>query len=304
MDFEEEAVKREYVIATDSTTDMGADYYKENDVKFIGFSYTIDEEEFIQYSGNELDIKTFYDRVRKGSMPKTAQAAYDDLFNLFERISNEGKDVFYLCFSGALSGSYQVSLLAAKDVMEKHPECKIEVIDSISACGGEGLLLNYCVTRKNQGADLKELVEYAEVLKYNTIHLFTVNDLNHLHRGGRLSKLSAVMGGVLGIKPILYFNDKGQLLPYAKVRGRKQSLEAMAKQMKAKYLPGENEEIFIHDADSRDDAEYLGKIIMEMMPDVKKVRYGHIGAVIGAHAGPETIALFFLGKNREPIEIK
>lgn len=301
---ENEEEKREYIIATDSTTDMGADYYAENDVQFIGFSYTIDEEEYIQYSGNELDIKTFYDRVRKGSMPKTAQAAYDDLFKLFENAALSGKDVFYLCFSGALSGSYQVCLLAAKDVMEKYPECTIKVVDSISACGGEGLLLHNCVLRRNQGADLSELVEYAEVLKFNTIHLFTVADLNHLHRGGRLSKLSAVVGGMLGIKPILYFNDKGQLLPYAKVRGRKQSLEAMAKQMKLKYLEGENEEIFIHDADSREDAEYLGKIIMEMMPDVKKVRYGHIGAVIGAHAGPSTIALFFLGKNREPEEIK
>jgi len=301
---ENEEKKREYIIATDSTTDMGADYYKENDVRFIGFSYTIDEEEYIQYSGNELDIKTFYDRVRNGSMPKTAQAAYDDLFKLFEEVAQSGKDVFYLCFSGALSGSYQVSLLAAKDVMEKYPDCSIKVVDSISACGGEGLLLHYCVLRRNQGADLDELVEYAEVLKFNTIHLFTVADLNHLHRGGRLSKLSAVVGGMLGIKPILYFNDRGQLLPYSKVRGRKQSLEAMAKQMKLKYLEGQNEEIFIHDADSREDAEYLGKIIMEMMPDVKKIRYGHVGAVIGAHAGPATIALFFLGKNREPEEIK
>lgn len=296
--------KREYIIATDSTTDMGKDYYKEHNIPFIGFSYTIDDEEYIQYSGNELDIKTFYNRVRKGAMPKTAQASYDDLFNLFEDIVKEGKDVFYLCFSSALSGSYQASLLAAKDVMEKYPDSRIKVIDSISACGGEGLLLHNCVIRKEQGADLDELVEYAEVLKYNTIHLFTVNDLNHLHRGGRLSKLSAVVGGMLGIKPVLYFNDKGQLLPYAKIRGRKQSLDAMAKQMKIKYLQGENEEIFIHDADAKEDAEYLGKIIMEMMPDVKRVRYSHVGAVIGAHAGPETIALFFLGKNREPEDIK
>ena len=188
--------------------------------------------------------------------------------------------------------------------MEKYPESTVKVIDSISACGGEGFLLHHCVTRRNQGADLEELTEYAEVIKYNTIHLFTVMDLNHLHRGGRLSKASAVFGTMLGIKPVLYFNDKGQLLPYAKVRGRKQSLDAMAKQMKEKYKEGENEEIFIHDADSREDAEYLGKLIMKMMPDVKKIRYGHIGAVIGAHAGPSTIALFFIGKNREPVEIK
>ena len=296
--------KREYVIATDSTTDMGADYYKDNNVRFIGMHYTIDDDEFIQYSDKDMEIKTFYDKVRGGSMPKTSQVSYEDLFNLFEEIVTGGKDVFYLSFSGALSGSYQTSTLAAKDIMEKYPECTVKVVDSISACGGEGFLLDHIVKRRDQGADLEELVEYAEVIKFNTIHLFTVMDLNHLHRGGRLSKASAVFGTMLGIKPVLYFNDKGQLLPYSKVRGRKQSLDAMAKQMKEKYIPGENEEIFIHDADAKEDAEYLGKLIMKMMPDVKKVRYGHIGAVIGAHAGPSTIALFFIGKNREPVEIK
>ena len=296
--------KREYVIVTDSTTDMGAKYYEENNVRFIGMHYTIDDEEYVQYSDKDMDIRDFYNKVRAGSMPKTSQVAYEDAYNLFEEIVKEGKDIFYLSFSGALSGSYQTLTLVAKDIMEKYPDSTVKVIDSISACGGEGFLLHHCVTRRDQGADLDELVEYAEVIKYNTIHLFTVMDLNHLHRGGRLSKASAVFGTMLGIKPVLYFNDKGQLLPYTKVRGRKQSLDAMAKQMKEKYKPGENEEIFIHDADSKEDAEYLGNLIMKMMPDVKKVRYGHIGAVIGAHAGPSTIALFFIGKNREPVEIK
>ncbi len=296
--------EREYVITTDTTTDLGVDYYKEHNIPYIRFHYTIDDEEFIQYDEKAHNIKDFYDLVRKGSMPKTSQASYEDLFGLFESIAKEGKDVFYLCFSGALSGSYQTSLLAAKDIMEKYPECTVKVVDSLSACGGEGYLLDHCVKRRDQGATLEELVEYAEVLRFNTIHLFTVNDLNHLHRGGRLSKLSAVVGGMLGIKPILYFNDKGQLLPYSKVRGRKQSLEAMAKQMKETYIPGENAEIFINDADAREDAEYLGKLIKKMVPEVKKIRYGDIGAVIGAHAGPETVALFYIGKNREPVEIK
>ncbi len=296
--------KRDYVIVTDSTTDMGAQYYEENNVRYIGMHYTMDDEEYVQYSDKDMDIKAFYDKVRAGSMPKTSQVAYEAAYNLFEEIVKEGKDIFYLSFSGALSGSYQTLTLVAKDIMEKYPESIVKVIDSISACGGEGYLLHHCIKRRDQGADLDELAEYAEVIKYNTIHLFTVMDLNHLHRGGRLSKASAVFGTMLGIKPVLYFNDKGQLLPYAKVRGRKQSLDAMAKQMKEKYKVGENEEIFIHDADSREDAEYLGKLIMKMMPDVKKVRYGHIGAVIGAHAGPSTIALFFIGKDREPVDIK
>lgn len=300
----EASEKKEYVIVTDSTTDMGVDYYKENNIPFIGFHYTINDDEYVQYDKNTPDVKGFYDMVRQGSMPKTSQVAYDDLYKLFEELAQQGKDIFYLCFSSALSGSYQTSMLVARDITEKYPECRVKVIDSVSACGGEGLLLHNCVIRRNQGADLDELAEFAEVIKYNTIHIFTVDDLNHLHRGGRLSKVSAVFGTMLGIKPILYFNDKGQLLPYSKARGRKQSLQAMAKQMKAKYNPDENEEIFINDADAREDAEYLGKIIMEMMPEVKRVRYGDVGAVIGAHSGPGTVALFFIGKDREPVEIK
>ncbi len=304
MEEKELTEEREYVIATDSTTDLGLEYYKENNVPCIGFHYVINDEEFVQYDEKAHDIKTFYDLVRGGSMPKTSQAAYEDLYSLFESIVKEGKDVFYLCFSSALSGSYQASVLAAKDIMDNYPEATVKVVDSLSACGGEGYLLDRCITRHRQGATLEELTEYAEVLRFNTIHLFTVDDLEHLHRGGRLSKFSAVVGSMLGIKPVLYFNDKGQLLPYTKIRGRKQSLQAMAKQMKAKYIQGENEEIFINDADAREDAEYLGNLIKEMIPEVKKIRYGDVGAVIGTHAGPGTVALFFIGKDREPVEVK
>ena len=293
-----------YVIATDSTTDMSRHYYEENNIAYIGMHYTMDGTEYIQYSDEELPVKEFYSKVREGSLPKTSQVAYDDLVNLFQSIIDDNKDVFYLCFSSALSGSYQTALLAANDLTEKNPGRKIVVVDSVSASGGEGLLLNLCVAKRDKGVTLEELTEYAENIKHNVVHLFTVDDLNHLHRGGRVSKLSAVVGGMLGIKPILYVSDTGHLLPYAKIRGRKQSLEAMAKQMKEKYTPGQNEEIYICDGDAREDAEYLGNLIMKMMPDVKKVRYDSVGAVIGTHSGPGTVALFFIGKERIPVEIK
>lgn len=293
-----------YVIATDSTTDMGPKYYEENKVAYIGMHYTMDGTEYIQYSESDIAVKDFYAKVREGSLPKTSQVAYEDLTNLFQSIIDEDKDVFYLCFSSALSGSYQTALLVAKDMSEKYPERKIVVVDSVSASGGEGLLLNLCVTKRDKGATIDELTDYAENIKHNVVHLFTVDDLNHLHRGGRVSKLSAVVGGMLGIKPILYVSDTGHLLPYAKVRGRRQSLEAMAKQMKEKYTPGQNEEIYICDGDSRADAEYLGNLIMKIMPDVKKVRYDNVGAVIGTHSGPGTVALFFVGKDRIPVEIR
>ncbi len=300
----EEIEKREYVVTTDSSADMDVEYYKENNVECIGLHYIIDEDEYIQYDKNALDIKDFYDRVRNGAMPKTSQVAYEDIYNLFESIVKQGKDIFHLAFSGALSGTYQTCAMAANDIMEKYPEATVKVVDSVSASGGQGLLLHNIVIRRNQGADLDELVEFAEVFKYNVVHVFTVDDLNHLHRGGRVSKVSALMGSMLGIKPVLHVNDKGELKNYAKVRGRKQSLIAMAKQMKAVYNRDENEEIFINDGDSREDAEFLAATIKEMMPDVKRVRHGHVGAVIGSHTGAGVIALFFIGKNREPVDVK
>lgn len=293
--------KRRYVIVTDSTTDMGKEYFEMHDIGLLSMHYIIDGEEYVQYTDGALTIKDFYDRVRKGSMPKTSQVSYDDAFTFFTRCAEEGKDIFCLCFSSALSGSYQTVTTAANDIKEKYPDCNIRVVDSISACGGEGFLLDKCVKKRDGGASLDELADYAEELKYKVLHLFTVDDLNHLHRGGRLSKLSAIVGGMLGIKPVLYFNDLGQLLPYTKIRGRRQSLEALADQMKKKYIKGENEEIFIFDADARGDAEYLGSVIKKLMPDVKKIRYGNVGEVIGTHAGPNTIALFFIGTDREPM---
>ena len=293
---------REYIIVTDSSTDMGADYYKENNISFAGLHYIVDNKEYVQYADGELDIKEFYDKVRTGSMPKTSQVSYEDMYSIFEKAASENKDVFCLCFSSALSGSYHTTTIAANDAMEKYPECTINVVDSAAASGGEGLLLSYCVQKKKEGMSLGALTQFAESMKNNVVHLFTVDDLNHLHRGGRVSKMTAVVGGMLGIKPVMYVTEEGKLTAYSKVRGRKQSLEELANQMQKKYIQGENEEIFINHADARDDAEYLGGLIKKMMPDVKKVRYGDVGAVIGSHAGPNTIALFFIGKDKIPLE--
>ena len=293
---------REYIIVTDSSTDMGADYYKENNVRYAGLHYIIDNEEYVQYADGELGVKEFYDRVRAGSMPKTSPVAYDDIYNIFEEAASADKDVFCLCFSAALSDSYRTMASAANDIMEKYPECTVNLVDSAAASGGEGLLLYYCVQKKKDGMSLGALTEFAETLKNNVVHLFTVDDLNHLHRGGRVSKMTAIMGGMLGIKPVMYVSEEGKLTSFSSVRGRRQSLEELAMQMKKKYIQGENDEVFISHADDRADAEYLGELVKKMMPDVKKIRYCNVGAVIGSHAGPNTIALFFIGNDKIPVE--
>ena len=293
---------RDYVIVTDSCADMDENYYNMNDVKVTGLHYTIGIKTYTQGSSDDLTIEKFYDRIRSGVLPKSSPVTYEDALELMESIAADGKDIFFLCFSSELSTTYQTCQIAAQDVMTKHPECTIKVVDSISAALGQGLLLHLCIKKKNAGTSLEELEKYAERMKGHVVHIFTVDNLNHLQRGGRISKFSAVMGTLLSVKPLLCVDPKGGLSGYAKIKGRKKALDTMAEHMKEKYLPGENEEIFISDADCLEDAQYLGKVIMQMMPDVKRVRYGKIGAVIGSHTGADAIAVAFIGKSRTPVE--
>ncbi len=293
---------RDYVIVTDSCADMDENYYNMNGIKVIGLHYTIGIKTYTQGSSDDLTVEKFYDRVRSGVLPKSSPVTYEDALELMEEIAADGKDIFFLCFSSELSTTYQTCQIAAQDVMAKYSDCTIKVIDSLCASGGQGLLLHLCVKKKNAGTSIEELEKYAERMKGHVVHVFTVDNLNHLQRGGRLSKFSAVMGTLLSIKPLLFVDAKGGLAAYAKIKGRKKALETMAEHMKEKYLPGENEEIFISDADCLEDAQYLGKVVMQMMPDVKRIRYGKVGAVIGSHAGADTIAMFYIGKSRTPVE--
>ncbi len=294
--------KREYVIVTDSTADMDLQYYDVNDINVISLHYNIDNRTYTQYTRDDLSSENFYAKIRNGAMPKSSPITYEDATNTLEKLVLDGKDVFFLAFSSVLSKSYQTVQIAAEDIMAKHPGSTIKVVDSTCASGGEGFLLHLCVKKRNAGLSLDELVDYAERMKGYIVHLFTVDNLNHLHRGGRLSKVAAVVGTILSLKPLLCVDSRGALSSYDKIKGRKKSLETMAEHMKQKYLFGENEEIFIFDADCSEDAEYLGNEVMKRMPDVKRIRYGHIGAVIGSHTGPGAILLVFIGKNRNPVE--
>ncbi len=295
-------MSRDYVIITDSTADMDAKYYEMNNVKVVGLHYTIGIKEYTQGSSEELAIDKFYERVRSGVMPKSAPVTYEDALDVMDKIAAEGKDIFFLCFSSALSTTYQTCQTAAQDVCAKYSDCTIKVVDSICASLGEGLLLHLCIKKKNSGATLEDLEKYAERMKGHVVHSFTVDNLNHLQRGGRISKLSAMFGTLLSVKPLLFVDAHGALGSYAKIKGKKKALETMAEHMKEKYMPGENEEIFIFDADCAEESEYLGKLVMQMMPDVKRIRYGKIGAVIGAHTGADAIAMAYIGKSRTPVE--
>lgn len=287
---------REYIIVTDTFCDMSMSYCEQHGIEVMNATYTIEGKDYKTNAPDSLTCKQFYDELRAGKQAQTAQVNIEDLTACFERIAASGKDVFYFSFSSALSGSYQTSTIAAADVMEKYPDCKIVAVDSLCASMGEGLMLEYCRRLRDRGLSLDELKERAEADRQKFCHFFTVDDLGHLHRGGRVSKLTAVVGGALGIKPVLHVNENGQLIAYGKVRGRKASFSAMVDSMAKVYEPSDMP-VYISHSDVYEDAEYLAGLLRDRFGELD-ILIGDIGPTIGSHVGPGTMALFCFGKDR------
>ena len=287
----------EYVITTDNMGDLPEKFYKKNKVGCAYLSYTMDGK---QYSYPDfLPEKEFYEKVRGGSMPTTSQINPQQATDLMEPFLKAGKDVLHIAFSSGLSGSCASAKMAAETLKEKYPERKIIVIDSLSASLGQGLLTYHAVQMKNQGRTLEETAAWLEEHKLNVVHLFTVDSLFHLYRGGRVSKKSAIVGSMLNIKPMLHVDNEGHLTATGKIRGRKKSLIALADEMEEKLgsYASECDTIFISHGDCEEDAAFLADCIRKKHK-LNTVLINCIGAVIGSHAGPGTVALFFLGDER------
>ena len=288
---------RPYIIISDTTGDLPMQYVKDNGLGMMAISYEIDG---VEYDGMDhiLTPKEFYEKMRSGSMPKTQQINPDQSGQYFTRMIEQGYDILYIAFSSALSGTYQSALTAREEVLEKHPNARIEIFDSLSASVGEGLLGHKALQQKQKGATLDELLSW---LSENVQHLatyFTVDDLFHLHRGGRVSKTAAVVGSMLGIKPVLYVSPEGKLEPVGKVRGRKQSLTALVDYLSRLWLESpENDTVFISHGDAPEDAQFVASLVRERVHP-KEILVTDIGPCIGAHSGPGTIALAFWGTKR------
>ena len=202
-----------------------------------------------------------------------------------------------LTFSSGLSTTYQSAMIAAQDLQEKYPQRKINVVDTLCASLGQGLLVWYACKKRDEGLSLEELTAWCEENKQNLCHWFTVDDLMYLKRGGRVSAATALVGTMLQIKPVLHVDGEGHLINVAKARGRKASINALAAKMDELGTPGANDTVFICHGDCLEDAEYLAAQVKEKY-GVKNVFIYYVGAVIGSHSGPGTLALFFLGKHR------
>lgn len=288
-----------FKIITNTTADLPMDYIKENQLGLIYFNYIMDE---VSYGKDkELEWKEFYRLMREeGKMPTTSQVNPQQYKEYFEAFLNENKNLLYISFSSGLSGSCGNAMLAAEELMEEKEDCRIIVVDSKCASMGEGLFVHKAVTMKKQGKSMEETADYLNELVPHLTHVFTVDDLNHLYRGGRVSKAAAIVGTIAGIKPILQVDDEGHLIPLSKVRGRKKSLNALVDYMEEKVADGyldKNDIIFISHGDALEDAEYV-KAEIEKRFGITEFKINHIGPTIGAHSGPGTIALFFEGKSR------
>lgn len=285
-----------YVIYTDSGCDLSVETLKKWQVKHAPLSFVFEGEEK-SYSNYDLTAKEFYDRMRRGAVAKTSAINVDAFKENFGPELEKGNDILYLGFSSGLSGTFNAARIAAEELSEKYPDRKIVTVDSLSASAGFGMLLFLTVEEKSKGASIEEAAAFAEKTRENLCHWFTVDDLEYLKRGGRISPTVAFVGGVLGIKPVLHMDNEGHLVNKFKVRGRKNAVKALADKLGELGLDVQKGPIFISHGDCPEDVEYLKQLIMEKYgADVGIV--ADVGPVIGAHSGPGTLALFFLGKER------
>ena len=286
-----------YVIITETTCDLPQEYYTKNDITAITLTYALDGTEYDGSFENSLSPNLFYDKLRKGIMAKTSAVGPETFSNVFEPVLESGRDILYVAFSSGLSSTYQNACIAKDELLEKYPNRRIFIVDSLAASLGEGLLVDLILRYSKNELDVEALAAYAESVKQNVCHYFTVDDLNHLYRGGRVSKTTAFVGTMLGIKPILHVDENGKLINIGKVRGRKASLDALAAKMEAKIKGFDNPYVFISHGDCLDDAKYVAAKIKEKY-GIKTEIINHVGPVIGSHSGPGTVALFFIGCNR------
>lgn len=289
----------EYIITTDSTCDLPKSYIKENNIRVLPLTYVL---EGVTYNIDKtLPINEFYGKMKSGAMPTTSQVNPEEAKEAFLSILEDGVGILHIAFSSGLSGSYNSARIAAEELREENPEYVICVIDSLCASLGEGMLVHKAVKLKEQGKTIQEAVKWLEANKLHVCHNFTPDDLNHLYRGGRVSKTAAILGTMANVKPVLHVDDEGHLIPLSKVRGRKKSLvtlvDNMEKQIGSYIEENKRDGVFIGHGDVEEDARFVADLVKERFR-IESFLISYVGPVIGSHTGPGILALFFMGEKR------
>jgi len=289
---------KDYIILTDSCIDLPAAVADELDLKVIPLYLTVDKKNYYNYlDEREITFKEFYQLLREKKVPQTSQINPQEFLDIMEPFLKEGLDILSISFSSQLSGTYNSSVIARDELQEKYLEQKIITIDSQCASMGQGMLLTYVAKLKKAGLAIDEVSEWVETNKKDISHLFTVGDLNHLKRGGRLSSAKAFIGTLLKIKPLLHVDYQGRLVQTGAARGRNKVMVKMVERMEKTIVDPESQFIYISHGDCEEDALILKEMILEKIK-VKEVLINYVGPVIGSHSGIDTLALFYLGNDR------
>ena len=287
----------DYIIMTDSSCDLPAETAEKYDITCLPLSTQIGGRTYKNYlDGSGVNVQWFYDQLRAKQHAVTSAVNAQDFMDAMEPILRSGRDILYIGFSSGLSSTYESGAMAAAALAPKYPERKIYAVDTLAASLGQGLLVWLAARKKENGASIDEVRDYVESIKLHLCHWFTVDDLFHLKRGGRVSATAAVLGSMLGIKPVLHVDNEGHLINMEKARGRRASIERLAEKAAELGTDLSSQTVFISHGDCIEDARYLEKRMREL--GVKDVLINYVGPVIGAHSGPGTLALFFLGRER------
>ena len=284
-----------YQIITDSCCDFPTPMYETLGLSFVPLSVEFRGE--VNDDKNDDSLKDLYDGLRAGEVAKTSAVNPSRWSQAMEAALSRGQDVLALAFSSGLSTTYQSAVIAAEELGEKYPGRTIRVVDTLCASMGQGLLVWYACKKRDQGMPLEELYAWCMENRFHLCHWFTVDDLMYLKRGGRISAATALVGTMLQIKPLLHVDDEGHLISMTKARGRKAAIDALVRKAQELGEGYDNSTMFISHGDCKEDAEYLAQQLKNVC-GVKEVMISYVGAVIGSHSGPGTLALFFLGTHR------
>ena len=287
-----------FVILTDSSADLGDDLVRQLEVQVLPLSFTLEQQTYHNYPDNrEMEPHAFYQKLRDGAVATTSAVNVSQYTEFLEPLLQAGRDVLILAFSSGLSATYNSSVIAVQELAEKYPERKLYTVDTLCASLGQGLLVYLAARERDSGKTIEEVRDWAEANKLSICHQFTVDDLHFLKRGGRISATTAVVGSMLQIKPVLHVDNEGHLINIAKARGRQASLKALVDKMEKTAIDPAHQTVFISHGDCLEDAQMVADLVKERL-GVPEVYLNPIGPVIGAHAGPGTVALFYVGTER------
>lgn len=292
---------KEYILSCESTADISAEHLASRNLSYICFHFSLDGVDHPDDLGKTIPFDQFYQLLREGHDPSTSQVNIEEYVNYFEPIAAAGKDIVHCCLSSGISGSYNSACGAAAIIRERYPDCSINVIDSLAASAGFGLLMDAAADQRDAGLSCEQLVAWIEANKLRVHHWFFSSDLTFFVKGGRISKASAMFGGLLEICPLMNVDFQGHLIPRFKIRTKKRVIKEIVSKMveNAQDGTGYSGKCYMSQADCLEDARAVASLVEASFPNLNgKVEINWIGTTIGAHTGPGTVALFFFGSER------